>query len=183
MVPTWMNSLLDSKSDNKHQENGDWSNQTEFTDVLRNLFQFVLKRSGCLLILLNQGSNFSKARVISNHDNDHLSFSCQHSSSGEHDRGRYVMESSWVLLSSSDYFVHFFDAVINSILFYWFSLSSHGALIGRNLISLYQYSISWNFHALGELNHVTNQDLILVNLHELSVSLDAYSFSGFCYLI
>lgn len=183
MVPTWMNGLLDSKPDNKHQENGDWSNQTKFTDIFGDLFQFVLKWSGCLLILFEQGSNFSKTRVISNDDDDHSSFSCKHSSSGEHNRGWHVMKSSWVLLSTNDDFVHFFDAVINSIFFYWFSLSSHSALIGRNLISLYQYSISWNFHALGQLNHITNQNLILVNLHGLSVSLDAYSFSWFCYLI
>lgn len=143
----------------------------------------MLEGCGLRIFLFKQGSDFSNARWFTNYKNNHFSLSCQYLGSTHQDgRGNWVFIWSISLSSRINQFF-LFDAEFQSIFFNWVWLSCHCTLISSDLISIEEYSISRYVHTLIDWNQISNQNIILMNLHINSVSFDCYFLLFICCII
>ena len=74
-------------------------------------------------------------------------------------------------------FSFFGDAVLQDGLLHWISLSCHCTLVGGDFVSFDQDGICWHLHALVDLHHISNQNIILMDFHQLPFSDDGDSLA------
>jgi hypothetical protein len=59
----------------------------------------------------------------------------------------------------------FLNALTKDVFFDWVSLSSHGTLVSGYFVGLYEHTISRYFHSFIDLNDISNEHKILMDLH------------------
>ncbi len=63
------------------------------------------------------------------------------------------------------------------------SFTSHGALVCGDLVGLNEETISRYFHSFIDVNNVSNEDEVLMDICYFPVTLYCYYFSRLCLLV